>query len=184
MKTLLKIIAIAIVLLGIETNSFAQLTINPSASGTIVQTITFLKLFDLDFGNMAVTGVGGTCILDPMAGANPNRTITGGVTLPSFIGTPRAAAFTVTGVPGEYFTITILQVGIQIYHTTVPAEFMDVDQYTCDQQQTAPDMWRQQLDVLNGDATFYVGATCTVHPNQLAGLYTNAAGFPVTVNYE
>jgi hypothetical protein len=184
MKTLLKIIATAIVLLGIETNTFAQLTINPSASGTIVQTITFLKLYDLDFGNMAVTAIGGTCILTPMAGNNPNRTITGGVTLPAFIGTPRAAAFTVTGVPGEYFTITILQVGIFISHTVLPANQMLVDTYTCDQQQTAPDMWRQQLDALNGDATFYVGGTCHVNPNQLAGLYTNAAGFPVTVNYE
>ena len=184
MKTLLKIIAIAIVLLGIETNSFAQLTINPSASGTIVQTITFLKLYDLDFGNMAVTTLSGYCVLHPMAGANPTRDHFNGVTLPAFIGTPRAAAFTVTGVPSEYFTITILQVGIFISHTVLPANQMLVNTFTCDQQQTAPDMWRQQLDALNGDATFYVGATCHVTGGQLAGLYTNAAGFPVTVNYE
>ena len=94
MKTLLRIIAIAIVLLGIETSSFAQLILNASASATIVQTLTFTKLYDLDFGNLATNNTAGTCILTPMTGNNPTRTTGGGLTLPSFHGSPRAAAFT------------------------------------------------------------------------------------------
>ena len=186
MKTLLKIIAIAIVLLGIEANSFAQITINPSASGTIVQTITFTKQADLDFGNMAVTTTAGLCILDPMGGI-PNRTGTLGVVLPAFIGTPTAAAFTVTGAAGESFTITIPQIGIHIIHTlpVATSDNMLVDTYTCSSTDNlAPDKWRMQLDVLTGDAIFYVGGTCHVSASQLAGYYTLASGFPVTVNYE
>jgi hypothetical protein len=184
MKTLLKICGLAIVLLGIETSSFAQLTISPDASGTIVQTITFTKTADLDFGNMAVTTVAGTCILDPQGPGVPNRSITGGVTLPGFIGTPLAAAFTVTGTAGENITITILQNGINIIHTN-GTDFMLVDTYTCSSlDPIAPDEWRMVLDALNGDATFYVGATCHVAANQLAGFYTLPAAFPVTVNYE
>lgn len=183
MKTILKFIAIAIVLLGIETSSFAQLTLNSTATATIVQTIGFTKLYDLDFGNLAVTTIAGTCILAPMAGNNPTRTITGGVTLPAFIGTPRAAGFTVTGVPGEWFTITINQVDLTITRVT-GTETMIVNTYTTDQNQTAPNMWNQQLDALNGDATFYVGGTVHVAASQMAGVYTNATGFPVTVNYQ
>src|ERR1017187_7889112 len=109
MKLLIKIVLVVIVLVGIEAKSFAQLTLNATASATIVQTLTFSKTYDLDFGNLATNGTVGTCTLTPMVGNNPTRTSTGGITLPAFHGTPRAAAFTVTGVPGAYITISIPQ---------------------------------------------------------------------------
>jgi hypothetical protein len=185
MKTLFKFIAVAIVLLGIETNSFAQLTLTSSATAVIVQTITLAKNYDLHFGNLAVTITAGTCVLTPMAGANPTRTVTGGVTLPAVIGSPRAAEFYVTGYPGYWITISIPTTDITITHTVIPAgNTMIVNTLTTDATYVSPGLWDMQLTSSPGDATFHVGGTVWVGANQLAGVYTNATAFPVTVNYQ
>jgi hypothetical protein len=181
MKILIKTGAL-IILLGMQVSSFAQLTLNAIASATIVQTLTFSKQYDLDFGNMATNGTAGTCILTPMTGNNPTRTTTGGLTLPAFHGTPRAAQFTVTGVPGTFITITIPQNELTITRVS-GTETMTVDTYTTDQG-AGPGPWAQQLNAISGSATFYVGGTVHSGTNQVAGVYTNATGFPVTVNYQ
>jgi hypothetical protein len=186
MKTLVKIISFAFVLTGINSNLFAQLTLNATASATIVQTLTFSKLFDLDFGNLASNGQPGTCELTPMAGNNPTRTPGGGITLPAFHGTPRAAAFTVTGVPGVYITITVNNNSASPLTITriSGTETMTVDSYTTDQG-AGSGPWTMQLDAISGSATFYVGATVhSVVVGQVAGVYTNTTGFPVMVNYQ
>jgi hypothetical protein len=183
MRSLLKIISIIFVLFVTETNSFAQLILSATASATIVQTLTFSKSSDLDFGNLATNGQAGTCTLVP--GPNiPTRTRTNGITLPAFIGNPRAAAFTVTGVPGQYITISIPPPPYFLTITRVSGiETMTVDTYTTDQVGGAG-MWSEQLNPISGSATFYVGATVHAGVGQVAGVYTNALGFPVTVNYQ
>ncbi len=158
----------------------AQVTLNSSAAATIVTVIAMSKTYDLDFGNLAVTTVAGTCILAPVAGNNPTRTVTGGVTLPAFHGTPRAAEFIVTGVPSQLFTINIPSANLTI---TSGANTMTVNTYTTDQTVvTAGTSWYGTFGA--SGTTFHVGATVTVAANQPAGLYQNTTGFPVTVNYQ
>ena len=183
MKLLSKIIIVVMVLMGVEVPSFAQLTLNATASATIVQTLTFSKSYDLDFGNLATNGTAGTCVLTPMTGNNPTRVGSGGITLPAFHGTPRAAAFTVTGVPGTYITITIPQNILTITRVS-GTETMTVDTYTTDQG-VGSGPWTQQLNAISGSATFYVGGTVhSIMLGQPAGVYTKATAFPVTVNYQ
>jgi hypothetical protein len=168
-------------LLGtIPVRTYAQVTINSTASATIVTVIAMTKTYDLDFGNLAVTTVGGTCILAPVSGNNPTRTVTGGVTLPAFHGTPRAAEFTVTGVPSQLFTINIPSANLTI---TSGANTMTVNTYTTDQTVVTPGTsWYGTLGT--SGTTFHVGGTVNVAANQAAGLYQNLTGFPVTVNYQ
>jgi hypothetical protein len=182
MKNTFKLLAIAILLCGLALPTIAQVTLNSSATAVIVQTMTLAKNQDLHFGNLAVTTVGGTCVLDPEAGV-PTRTPSGGVTLPAFIGTPLAAEFLVTGVSSMYYTISIPQNVLTITRIT-GTETMTVDTYTTDQTVVTASTWFGQLDALNGESTFYVGGTVHVAANQVAGTYTNAGGFPVTVNYQ
>jgi hypothetical protein len=182
MKNLFKIFALAIILTGFATSASAQgVTINTPAHAVIVQTITMVKLFNLHFGDLAVTTIGGTCVLTPMA-QPPNRAVTGGVTLPASIGTPMAAEFYVTGAADQHYIITIPQDPLTITHTTVPANTMTVDAFTTNKVVVTPTTWQGTLT--GGSETFYVGGRCTVNPNQFAGLYQNMTGFPVTVNYE
>jgi hypothetical protein len=186
MKTLFKFIAVAIVLLGIETNSYAQLTITSSASGTILQTLEFQKNYDLDFGNMAVSAqIGdGTCTVPPVGGIPvAGRTVTGGVTLPALIGTPQAAEFIVTGYPNQVITIDIPTTDIIITHTVNPLSTMTVNTLTVDATVLGGGHWTAVLDG-SGEVTFHVGGTCHVLGSQEAGLYTNLTAFPVTVNYQ
>ena len=172
---------IVLLLSGVQpANVWSQVTLNASGSATIVTAITLIKNYNLDFGNLAVTTSGGNCVLAPVSGNNPTRNTTGGVTLPAFHGTPRAAEFITTGVVGQIFTINIPAVALTI---TSGANTMYIDTYTTDQTVvTAGTSWTGTFGA--SGTTFHVGATVHVANNQPAGLYTNAAGFPVTVNYQ
>ena len=158
----------------------AQVTINSTAAATIVTVITLTKTYDLDFGNLAVTTTAGTCVLAPASGNNPGRTTTGGVTLPAFHGTPRAAEFIVTGVPTQFFTINISPTSLTISNG---GNNMTVGTFTTDQTVVTPGTsWYGTLG--SSGTTFHVGGTVNVNANQPAGLYQNLTGFPVTVNYQ
>jgi len=187
MKTLLKIIAIAIVLFGIETTTFAQFTQNPSVSATIIQGIVFTKLSDMNFGDLAVNNTLGTCIL-PSAAPVPTRIATGGVSFPAsglITNPPYAAYFSVTGVPSQLIYITIPSIipTNDCIITNATGQTMPVNTYTTNQTFVSLGKWSQTLDG-SGGATFYVGATVNVAASQHSGVYTNLAGFPVTVNYQ
>ena len=161
-------------------HSQAQVTISSTAAATIVTVIGLTKNYNLDFGNLAVTSSAGTCVLAPAAGPNPGRTKTGGVTLPAFIGTPRAAEFVVTGVPSQLFTINISPTSLTI---SSGGNNMTVNTFTTDQTVVTPGTsWYGTLG--SSGTTFHVGGTVNVNANQPAGLYQNLTGFPVTVNYQ
>jgi hypothetical protein len=180
MKRVVKIAIILLIAGFFPFRSFSQVTMNSSVNATIVTIIGLTKTYDLDFGNMAVTTASGTCVLAPVAGSNPTRTISGGVTLPAFYGTPRSAEFTVTGVPSQLFTITIPPADITI---TNGVSSMIVNGYTTDQNVITPGSTWYGTFGPNG-TTVHIGATVSVSAGQPSGIYKNLTGFPVTFNYQ
>jgi hypothetical protein len=146
----------------------AQVTATATASATIITPIAISKSLDMSFGNVAVSPtISGTVTLTP---ANV-RTITGGVTLPVVAGTVNAAKFTVTGLTGSTYSITLPSSALTL---TSGANTMTVTSFTSTPTPTGT--------LTGGTQDIYVGATLNVAAAQAAGTYTSAA-FPVTVNY-
>ena len=173
MNNFLKSCALATVgLIGFSTATFAQATATASASANIIQPITITKTVDMNFGNVAVSAtIPGTAILTPAGTRTTGGS--GGVTLPATTGTVSAASFTVAGQAGYTYAIT-LPVSCTISDGATHS--MTVDNFTSSPTSTG---------VLSsgGTETLNVGATLNVAAGQAAGLYTNATGVPVTVNY-
>jgi hypothetical protein len=128
----------------------------------------------MNFGNVASSASSGTVVLTP-AGA---RSTTGGVTLPTTVGTTTAASFTVTGEADFTYAIT-LPAGA----TTIASggNTMTVDVWSSDTNPAG-------AVLTGGTSDLTVGATLNVGANQPAGAYSssNAGGtgdFTITVNY-
>jgi len=154
--------------LGISTK--AQETASATATATIVTPIAITKDVDMNFGNVAVQSTtGGTVVLSP-AGA---RTPSGGVTLPVSGGTITAASFTVTGVSGYAYTVTLPSTTLTI---TSGSNTMTVTDFTSDPAGNAGLL-------TGGTQTLNVGATLHVSAAQPAGTYVSGTPFNVTVNY-
>jgi Domain of unknown function (DUF4402) len=164
-----KLLIIAIVLIGFTVNSFAQATANATATATIISAITIAKVTDMNFGNASVSSVG-TVLL----ATNGTRTVTGGVTLPSVAGTVSAASFNVTGQGTSTYSIS-LPVSAHTITRTSGAETMTVSGFVSSPSGTGT--------LVAGAQTINVGAVLGVAAGQVAGVYTNATGFNVTVNY-
>lgn len=174
MKKMIKIFALAFVMLSFAAATYAQVSATSAAEATIVTPITISNTIDMNFGNLYVSGtVAGTVILTP-AGA---RSTTGGVGLPVVPGTVAAAQFSVTGTNGAAFAITLPAGATTISNG---AASMTVDTWTSNPTPTG---------TLTGGSVFVtVGATLHVAAAQATGVYnvTNAGGsgeFTVTVNY-
>lgn len=163
-----------IALVGFAVTSNAQVTASASATATIITPIAITKTVDMNFGNISVNATGGTVILAPAG----TRSTSGGVTLPAFDnGTVTAASFDVTGTANYTYAIT-LPVGaspVTLTHTN-NTNTMTAGTFATSIGGTG---------TLNGSGTqtFTVGATLNVSANQLAGVYTTATPFDVTVNY-
>lgn len=119
---------------------------------------------------IAVTGTAGTVILAPAG----TRTLTGGVTLPVTTGTVTAASFNVTGEGVYTYAITLPSTDHTITRAS-GSETMIVNAFTSTPSGTGA--------LTGGAQTITVGATLNVGVSQVAGVYTNATGFDVTVNY-
>ncbi len=171
MKNLIKTIVTTAAVLGCTSSSFAQATATASSSATIITPISIAKTVDMNFGNLAVSGtLSGTTTLAP-AGTRTTGGA-GGVTLPATTGTVSAASFTVTGQGGYSYIITLPTscTLTSAGHTMIMGSFTSSPSVT-------------GLLAPGGTQTLTVGATLTVSAAQAAGTYTNAAGVPVTVNY-
>ncbi len=169
MKKNIKLLVLVFTLLmGSVVSSFAQVSASSSSSATIIIPINITKTVDMNFGNVAVNAVAGTVILAPAGG----RTLTGGVTLPAVTGTVTAASFTVTGAPTYTFSISLPSSPLTI---TSGSNTMTVTAFTSTPSTTGT--------LAAGTATLLVGATLNVGINQVAGTYTSATPFSVTVNY-
>ena len=172
MKNFSKVLAIAVIALGLSNSSFAQATATASATATIITPITIIKTADMNFGNVAVSATtAGTAVLAP-AGTRTTGGA-GGVTLPATTGTVSAASFTVSGQGGYTYAITL---PTSCVITDGASHNMTVNAFTSSPSATGT------LSV-GGTETLNVGATLNVTAGQASGLYTNATGVPVTVNY-
>lgn len=179
MKTIIKFLTTAIVLMLLSTSSFAQANASASAQAEadIVAPLAISWVRDLIFANVAVSAtIGGTVILAPDVNIPANRTATGGVTLPIVTGDiPQSAQFLVTGEGSYVYDIT-LPGDVTIYHDTDPTKTMIVNTWL-----SFPS---GQGTLTLGQQNLYVGATLNVSNAQTPGHYqTDANGFTVTVNY-
>jgi len=164
-----KLIFIPLMLFAVNAALFAQASATATATAVIVGPIGISNTANMNFGNVAVGASPGTVVLTPAGG----RTPTGGVTLPATTGTVAAAAFTVTGVAGYTYAITLPSAALTI---SSGANSMTVDNWTSNPTPTGT------LDG-GGSQTLWVGATLHVSGSQAAGTYTSATPFTVTVNY-
>lgn len=169
MKKLTKFLALAIVMLAFSAATFAQVSATATVTATIVTPIAIANAGNMNFGNVAVSGVAGTVILAPAG----TRSITGGVTLPATVGTVTAAHFAITGTPAYTYSITLPAVATTV---TSGANNMTVNAFTSTPNGTG---------TLSGAGaqTIDVGATLNVAANQASGTYVSAIPFTVTVNY-
>lgn len=169
LKSSVKIMAI-LVFAFLTGTTFAQVTASAIATATIVAPIGIANSVDMNFGNVAVSTIAGTVVLTPAG----TRTLTGGVTLPAVPGTVAAAEFTVTGEGAYTYSIT-LPGGDYTITRVLGSETMAVNTFTSAPATTGT--------LSSGTQTLTVGATLNVSGSQVAGEYTNATGFDVTVNY-
>jgi Domain of unknown function (DUF4402) len=170
MKKTLSFLGIAIVMIGFSTSTFAQVTASATGTATIVTPIAIANASDMNFGNVAVSSSAGTVVLAPAS----TRTSTGGITLPATSGTVTAASFNVTGEGVYTYSITLPSTDYTITRSG-GTETMIVDAFTSTPSGTGT--------LTAGAQTLNVGATLNVSGSQVAGAYTNATGFNVTVNY-
>lgn len=171
-KLMMSFLAIAL-MVGSTASVFAQgdATASATATATIVTPIAIASDVQMNFGIVSVNATPGTVVLAPAG----TTTATGGVTLPaSNPGTITAATFDVTGQAGYTYAITLPSSDYTITRTG-NAETMVVNSFTSDPDGTGT--------LTEGAQTIKVGATLNVGANQVAGVYTNATGFDVTVDY-
>ncbi|WP_341842149.1 DUF4402 domain-containing protein [Chitinophaga caseinilytica] len=151
--------------------SRAQESATATVTATIVAPIAISKDIDMNFGNVAVqSSTGGTVVMTP-AGV---RSTTGGVTLPTTTGNVAAASFTVSGVDGYTYSITLPTAAVTI--TNTGGNTMTVTAFT-----SSPS---GQGTLTGGSETLTVGATLNVTAAQAPGTYVSATPFAVTVNYD
>ncbi|GAA3930763.1 DUF4402 domain-containing protein [Chitinophaga oryziterrae] len=170
MKPKNKFLLTIFTLAGISTGVHAQETASATATATIVTPISITKNVDMNFGNVAVQSTsGGTVVLTP-AGV---RSKTGGVTLPTTMGSVSAASFTISGTGAYTYTVTLPSTAHTISSGT---NTMTVTVFT-----STPSGANGALTA--GEQTLNVGATLNVGPAQPSGVYLSDTPFDVTVNY-
>jgi hypothetical protein len=161
-----KILTLSVVMLAFTLGTFAQNQATATATAVIVTPISISHVADMSFGNIIADADGGTVVLVPAG----TRTLNG-LTSPSIPGTVTAASFTVSGLDGATYSITLP--GSHIISSG--GNNMTVDTFTSNPSATGT--------LTGGTETLNVGATLNVGSAQPAGTYTNAGGFTVTVNY-
>jgi len=164
-----KLLVLAFMLFAFTASTFAQVTASATSTATIVAPIGITKTVDMNFGNIAVSGAG-TVVMDPAS----TRTTTGAITLPAITGTVAAASFDVTGNDGYTYTITLPTTDYTITRVA-GTETMIVNTFASNPNGTGT--------LTGGTETLNVGATLNINAGQVGGVYTNATGFDVTVNY-
>ena len=170
MKKLIVLFAAIVFVSGLTTVN-AQVSATATGTATVITPIAITSSGNMSFGNIAVSPtLSGTVVLSPAA----VRTTGGsnGVTLPAVTGTVSAASFNVTGLGSSTYSITLPSSYII---SDGASHSMTVDTFTSTPSSTGV--------LTSGAQTIKVGATLNVAAAQAAGTYTNAAGFPVQVNY-
>lgn len=168
MKNITKLFAIATVVLGFATTSFAQTssTATSTASATILTPIAIANSVPLNFGTIGAVATASTVIL----AADDSRTTTGGATLFTVGAPAKAGVFGITGTPNATFAITLPST-VSITGLGTP---MNITNWVSDLGAT---------NTIQNDGTkpLVVSATLNVGASQAAGTYTGS--YAVTVNY-
>ena len=127
MKQIAKFFVLAILMIAFSASTFAQATATATASATIVTPIAISNTTNLSFGDIAVDAVGGTVTVTPALAATRSA---GSVNINLVTGaTPVTAAdFTVTGLIGSTYTITLPADGVVVL--TGAGTDMPVDVFT------------------------------------------------------
>lgn len=170
MKKITLVVSMITLCVGFSSTASAQVTASAPTHATVVAPISIALDTDMNFGNVAVSSTAGTVILAPDSG----RTKTLGATLPATPGTVTAAQFTVGGEAGYTYIISLPTTDFTITKATT-LETMIVNAFTSTPDATGT--------LTSGSEIILVGATLNVGVDQVAGLYENATGFDVTVNY-
>lgn len=155
------------------TAAFAQSdSATSSASASIIEGISILNTAGLQFGTL-VAGASGTLTIS--AAAAPTR----GGTIADVYGTSVAATFTVDGEPSRAYTLSVTPTGgtfpVALTHSTDNTKTASVTGLT-------PSCTSCALGA-GGSSTVYIGGELTLDGSQIAGTYTNANAFSVTVAY-
>jgi hypothetical protein len=187
MKTITKIFALSLVILGFSTVSFAQNSANTtaSASGTIYIPLNITKSADLGFGNIVNTNNAGGTVTVPVSGSVSYSGVAA-FTGAAGSGSPAAASFSVTGNNSNSFAVSISGLPASAANGS---NTMALSAWTASvtggtitmNDATHSGSGAGQLSS-EGAATIKVGATLTVAASQAAGTYTTE-NFTVTVNY-
>jgi hypothetical protein len=160
----------AIAMIGLSASAFAQATASATGTATIIEPISIANAQDMNFGNIAINASAGTVELAPDA----QRTPGGGATLPVVAGTVTAAEFDVAGEGTSTYDITLPSADYTITRVS-GSETMTINLFTSSVGAAG--------ELVGGLETFQVGATLNIGGSQVPGVYTNATGFDVTVNY-
>jgi hypothetical protein len=166
MKNFTKLFAIAIVILGFSATSFAQSSISASSTATLVVPLSITKTTDMDFGVVASSAAAGTIVMST-AGAVSS---TLGASVIS--GTTTTAVFHVTGAGTESISVgyptSLALAGVPSGSLTLSSILADCGTST---------------NLVGGAKDIKFSAVLEIPANTVAGVYSNATGLLVTVNY-
>lgn len=170
MKKHLLTMSIALMSIGITNTVMAQATESATATATIITPIGIEHVSDMNFGDIALNaGETGTVVISSTTGV---RTESAEVTLPNTFGTTQAEAeFAVSGENSYTYSISL---PTTLVLSGSNGGVMTVSEFETDATATFSAL---------GAETVKIGAKLTLIASQTAGVYTNAAGFDVTVNY-
>jgi hypothetical protein len=164
-----RLLVLALAVVGFTTAANAQTaTATAAVTANIITPISIAKGADMTFGNIVANSSGGTVVI----ATDGTRSATG-LSLPTVAGTVAAAEFTVTGQDGLTYDLTLPTTYDITTGSAGANETMTLSAFLSNATNT----------LTGGTETFKVGATLTVAANQVSGIYTNAAGFSVSVNY-
>lgn len=165
-----KLLLFAIVILGFSAASYAQSSATASTTATLIIPISIANDEDMNFGTIGASATAGTVALDysdvPIA--------TGGATVITG-GTPKTAVFIVTGEGTSAISVSVPTGNITLTDP-VSSATMEVGSFVAD--------CGASTTLETGSKTIKVKATLTVPVDAVAGVYANADGLKVTVNYE
>ena len=187
LKTMKKLIILAVVLLGSAATSFAQLTATAEITANIQSPTSIIKILDLNFGNIytPVSTTLGTTVTAAVAGTvrvlpkeGPNRSATVGLMLGT--GSGQAAKFTISGTPLTSVTMNLPSTDPLTLYSGI--DFMNVSvDYTNLNNAAAGDVVTINLGA-SGLYTFWIGGTLHVAPNQAWGQYSNYTDLEFILN--
>jgi hypothetical protein len=154
-------------------------TISANVGTSLIVPMTITKVTDLNFGTITLlTSAGGTVVLS----ASNEATYAEGILAPSSSNSSVVsdASYTVTGTMNATYALTLPSTVIPVTETTLHSASMDITAFTARFNTEIVDATTSKISSLGVD-DFKVGATLTVKPSQIGGIY--AGTFPVTVDY-